>query len=71
MAVRQSALDTFVSEWADRYKELAAARSALTAAARRLLVEIMGEDVRRRRTGPSRLSSRYGHSFVFRFVAEY
>jgi hypothetical protein len=23
------------------------------------------------RTGPSRLSSRYGHSFVFRFVAEY
>jgi hypothetical protein len=46
MAVRQSALDTFGREWTESYKELIAARSALTDAARRLLVEIMGEDER-------------------------
>jgi hypothetical protein len=46
MAARESAYDTFRRNWLERYKEHSAARSALTAAARRLLVSIMG---RRRR----------------------
>lgn len=41
MAARKSAYDTFRRKWRERYKEHSAARSALTAAARRLLVSIM------------------------------
>jgi hypothetical protein len=41
MAARESAYDTFRRNWLERYKEHSAARSALTAAARRLLVSIM------------------------------
>jgi len=43
MAARQNAYDTFKGEWGDCYKqEFAPARKALTEAARRLLVNIMG-----------------------------
>ena len=41
MAAKKSAYDTFRRKWRERYKEHSAARSALTAAARRLLVSIM------------------------------
>ena len=37
----RAAYDTFRRNWLERYKEHSAARSALTAAARRLLVSIM------------------------------
>jgi hypothetical protein len=47
MAARESAYDTFRRNWRERHKEHSAARSALTAAARRLVVSIMGG--RRRR----------------------
>jgi hypothetical protein len=47
MAARESAYDTFRRNWRELHKEHSAARSALTAAARRLVVSIMGG--RRRR----------------------
>jgi hypothetical protein len=46
LAARQSAFDAFGSEWAQYYQEFAAARSELIAAARSLLVSIMGVDKR-------------------------
>lgn len=47
MAARETAYDTFRRNWRERHTEHSAARSALTAAARRLVVSIMGG--RRRR----------------------
>ena len=41
-AARHSAYDSFLAEWDTHYKALVAARNALTTAARRLLVSIMG-----------------------------